>query len=67
MIKIIVEKINVLELEFEVLSNEGLIEKIVEYKVCVEGGESFDVILFEVFVNCCEVVKWVFGLWVFDM
>ena len=64
--KTIVEKINALEPEFEVLSDEGLIEKTEEYKKRVEGGESLDAILPEAFANCREAAKRALGLRAFD-
>lgn len=64
---LIIVKINVLELEFEKFLDENLKEKIEEFCKCVVDGENLDKLLLEVFVNCCEVVKCVLGLWVFDV
>ncbi len=63
----LVEKINALEPEFEVLSDEGLIEKTAEFRKRVEEGESLDALLPEAFANCREAARRALGLRAFDV
>ena len=63
----LVEKINALEPEFEVLSDEGLIEKTREFQQRVADGESLDDMLPEAFANCREAARRALGLRAFDV
>ena len=63
----LIDKINALEPEFEALSDKGLIEKTVELKTRVAGGEDLDAILPEAFANCREGARRALGLRAFDV
>ncbi|TVS03019.1 MAG: preprotein translocase subunit SecA [Rhodobacteraceae bacterium] len=63
----IVAKINALEPEFEVLSDEGLIAKTDELRKRVANGESLDAVLPEAFANCREGARRALGLRAFDV
>ena len=63
----LVEKINALEPEFEVLSDEALIEKTQEFRKRVAEGESLDALLPEAFANCREAARRALGLRAFDV
>jgi preprotein translocase subunit SecA len=63
----LVEKINALEPEFEVLSNEELIAKTREFAKRANNGESLDDLLPEAFANCREAAKRALGLRAFDV
>ncbi len=63
----LVDKINALEPEFEALSDQGLIDKTVEFKSRVAEGESLDSILPEAFANCREAARRALGLRAFDV
>ncbi|MHC0052084.1 preprotein translocase subunit SecA [Actibacterium sp. D379-3] len=62
----IVEKINALEPDFEVLSDEGIKEKTAELAKRAADGESLDALLPEAFANCREAAKRALGLRAFD-
>jgi preprotein translocase subunit SecA len=66
-IRPLVEKINALEREFEVLSNEELIAKTREFAERANNGESLDDLLPEAFANCREAAKRALGLRAFDV
>ncbi len=63
----IVQAINALEPEFEVLSDQGLIDKTEELKKRVADGESLDSVLPEAFANCREGARRALGLRAFDV
>ena len=63
----LVEKINALEPEFEVLSDEELIAKTREFAERANNGESLDDLLPEAFANCREAAKRSLGLRAFDV
>ncbi|MDQ2090378.1 preprotein translocase subunit SecA [Marimonas arenosa] len=63
----LVDKINALEPEFEVLSDEGLKDKTEELAKRAMGGESLDDLLPEAFANCREAAKRALGLRAFDV
>ncbi len=62
----IVEKVNALEPEFEVLTDEQIKAKTEELAQRAMGGESLDAILPEAFANCREAAKRALGLRAFD-
>ena len=66
-VKPLIDKINALEPEFEVLSDEQLIEKTAEFKTRIANGETLDAILPEAFANCREGAKRALGLRAFDV
>ena len=66
-IRPLVEKINALEPEFEVLTDEELIAKTREFAERVNNGESLDDLLPEAFANCREAAKRALGLRAFDV
>lgn len=66
-IRPLVEKINALEPEFEVLSDEELIGKTREFAERANNGESLDDLLPEAFANCREAAKRALGLRAFDV
>lgn len=61
-----IEKINVLEPEFEKLSDDGIKDKTEELAKRAMGGESLDTILPEAFANCREAARRALGLRAFD-
>ncbi|SLN42976.1 preprotein translocase subunit SecA [Roseovarius litorisediminis] len=63
----LVEKINLLEPEFEALSDEGLKEKTEEFRQRIAEGESLDDLLPEAFANCREAARRALGLRAFDV
>ncbi len=63
----IVEQINALEADFQVLTDEGLIEKTAEFRKRVADGESLEALLPEAFANCREAAKRALGLRAFDV
>ena len=63
----LIEKINALELQFEGLSDQELIEKTAEFKARIAGGETLDALLPEAFANCREAAKRALGLRAFDV
>ena len=64
----LVAKINALEPEFSVLSDDGIKAKTAELQKRVqEGGETLDAILPEAFANCREAAKRALGLRPFDV
>ncbi len=63
----LVDQINVLEPEFEKLSDEQLIERTAEFKQRVAGGEALNAILPEAFANCREGARRALGLRAFDV
>ena len=66
-IRPLVEKINALESEFEVLTDEELIAKTREFAERANNGESLDDLLPEAFANCREAAKRALGLRAFDV
>ena len=66
-IRPLVEKINSLESEFEVLTDEELIAKTREFAERANNGESLDDLLPEAFANCREAAKRALGLRAFDV
>jgi preprotein translocase subunit SecA len=66
-IRPLVEKINALESEFEVLTDEELIAKTGEFAERANNGESLDDLLPEAFANCREAAKRALGLRAFDV
>ncbi|MDG1129604.1 preprotein translocase subunit SecA [Rhodobacteraceae bacterium EhC02] len=62
----LVEKINALELEFQALSDQGLIDKTSELKARLQNGETLDAVLPEAFANCREGARRALGLRAFD-
>ena len=66
-IRPLVEKINSLESEFEVLTDEELIAKTGEFAERANNGESLDDLLPEAFANCREAAKRALGLRAFDV
>ena len=66
-IRPLVEKINALEPEFEVLSDEELIGKTREFAERATNGESLDDLLPEAFANCREAARRALGLRAFDV
>ena len=63
----LIDKINVLEPEFEALSDSDIIAKTAEFKERHANGESLDSLLPEVFANCREAAKRALGLRAFDV
>ena len=63
----IVDRINTLEIEFQALSDQGLIDKTQEFKERIANGESLDDILPEAFANCREAAVRSLGLRAFDV
>jgi preprotein translocase subunit SecA len=63
----LVDKINVLEPEFEKLDDAGLIAKTEEFKTRIADGESLDSLLPEAFANCREGARRAIGLRAFDV
>ena len=66
-IRPLVEKINALESEFEVLTDEELIAKTGEFAERANNGESLDDLLPEAFANCREAAKRALSLRAFDV
>ena len=66
-IRPLVEKINALEPEFGVLSDEELIGKTREFAERANNGESLDDLLPEAFANCREAARRSLGLRAFDV
>ena len=62
----LIEKINVLEPDFQVLTDEQLIEKTAEFRERIAGGESLESLLPEAFANCREGARRALGLRAFD-
>ncbi len=62
----LVEKINVLESQFEALSDDGIKQKTAELSERAKGGESLDALLPEAFANCREAARRALGLRAFD-
>ncbi|MDE0784078.1 MAG: preprotein translocase subunit SecA, partial [Planktomarina sp.] len=62
-----VDQINALEVEFETLSDEGLIIKTKDLGDRAKAGESLDSLLPEAFANCREAAKRALGLRAFDV
>ena len=63
----LIEKINVLEPEFEALNDEGLMAKTAELRARATSGEDLDSLLPEAFANCREAAKRALGLRAFDV
>ena len=63
----LIDKINVLEPEFEALSDSDIIAKTAEFKERHANGESLDSLLPEAFANCREAAKRALGLRAFDV
>ena len=63
----VVETINSLELEFEALSDQQLIEKTEEFRERLQNGAELDALLPEAFANCREAAKRALGLRAFDV
>ena len=63
----LIEKINVLEPEFEALSDEGLVAKTAELRARAISGEELNRLLPEAFANCREAAKRALGLRAFDV
>ncbi len=63
----LVDKITVLEPDFEKLSDEELKQKTVEFRERALGGESLDDLLPEAFANCREAARRALGLRAFDV
>ena len=63
----LVEKINVLEPEFEKLSDDGLKEKTKELAKRLQDGANLDDLLPEAFANCREAARRALGLRAFDV
>ncbi len=63
----IVDRINALESEFQTFSDQGLIDKTLEFKERVADGASLDDILPEAFANCREAAVRSLGLRAFDV
>ena len=62
-----VDKINALESQFEILSDEELREKTKEFKDRLEKGETLDDILVEAFAVCREGAKRSLGMRHYDV
>lgn len=62
----LIAKINALEPEFEMLSDEGLLEKTEEFRKRANDGEGLDDLLPEAFANCREAARRALGLRAFD-
>ncbi|WP_404398352.1 preprotein translocase subunit SecA [Idiomarina loihiensis] len=62
-----VERINLLEPEFEALSDAELKEKTTEFRKRLNGGEQIEKILLEAFATVREASKRVFGMRHFDV
>lgn len=63
----LVTKINALEPDFEVLSDDALKEKTEEFKARLAQGESLDAVLPDAFANCREAARRALGLRAFDV
>ena len=63
----IVEKINAMEVHFQALSDEGIVDKTEEFKERLSKGTSLDEILPEAFANCREAAWRSLGLRAFDV
>ncbi|MEE9427677.1 MAG: preprotein translocase subunit SecA [Paracoccaceae bacterium] len=63
----LVEEINVLEPEYEKLSDEGIKDKTEELAKRAMGGEALDDLLPEAFANCREAARRALGLRAFDV
>jgi preprotein translocase subunit SecA len=63
----VVEKINVLEPEFEKLTDTGIVEKTAELRNRAQNGEALDDLLPEAFANCREAARRALGLRAFDV
>ena len=63
----LIEKINVLEPEFDALNDEGLMAKTAELRARATSGEDLDSLLPEAFANCREAAKRALGLRAFDV
>ena len=63
----VIETINSLELEFEALSDQQLIEKTEEFRERLQNGAELDALLPEAFANCREAAKRALGLRAFDV
>ncbi|WP_208347426.1 preprotein translocase subunit SecA [Pseudaestuariivita rosea] len=64
--RLLIEKINALEPEFEALSDDGLKDKTEELATRAMKGESLDDLLPEAFANCREAARRALGLRAFD-
>ena len=62
-----VDQINALEVEFETLSDEGLITKTKDLGSRAKAGEPLESLLPEAFANCREAAKRALGLRAFDV
>lgn len=62
-----VDEINLLETQFEALSDEQIKEKTLEFKQRIESGTSLDSLLVEAFALVRETSKRVFGMRHFDV
>ena len=65
--RLIIERINALEPEFEALTVTGIKKKTAEFVKRVDEGETLDSILPEAFANCREAAKRALGLRAFDV
>ena len=63
----VVDQINALEVEFETLSDEGLIIKTKDLGDRAKAGETLESLLPEAFANCREAAKRALGLRAFDV
>ena len=63
----VVDHINALEVEFEALSDQGLIAKTKDLGDRAKAGEPLDNLLPEAFANCREAAKRALGLRAFDV
>jgi preprotein translocase subunit SecA len=63
----LIAKINALEPEYQVLSDQALIDKTAEFRSRIAGGETLDAILPEAFANCREGARRALGLRAFDV
>ena len=63
----LVDEINLLEVEFEALSDEAIILKTKELMNQVKNGEHLDDLLVQAFANCREAAKRSLGLRAFDV
>ncbi|MEP5631348.1 MAG: preprotein translocase subunit SecA [Tateyamaria sp.] len=64
--RVLVEKVNALEPEFTVLSDDGLKDKTEEMAKRAMDGESLDDLLPEAFANCREAARRALGLRAYD-
>ena len=66
-VRLLVERINALEPEFQALDDAGLVAKTEELKGRFAQGEGLDKLLPEAFANCREAARRALGLRAFDV